>query len=291
MGAKQAIVTLVVGDRYKSEWRRFSQPGWLAYAKRHHLDLIPLEERLDTSHRSAGRSPSWQKLLILSQDFARRYERIIWVDSDVVINPDAPLITDGVPPQRVGAVDEYSFPSRGYHSLAIRRVAEALSLPEEHVWPTPESYYETWGLLPSFQEVVQAGVLVLSPEHHREICEHTYYAYEDRGGPIWHYEMPPLSYELLSNDFIHWIDQRFNTLWMYIKALHYPWLLEKRYGLLRSVKGARRLSFKLEERRLRRPLMATFLNSYFLHFAGCPRDVRGLEAPSYLRPQPPLPGS
>src|SRR6266545_710151 len=126
---RQAIVTLLVGNRYRADWHRFAKRHWLAYAERHGIDVLPLERVLDASSRAFSRSPAWQKLLILSQDFADRYEQIIWVDSDVMINPAAPLITEGVPLEKVGAVDEYAFPSPEDHSNIVRRVGEALHLP------------------------------------------------------------------------------------------------------------------------------------------------------------------
>jgi hypothetical protein len=212
----------------------------------------------------------------LGQDFARKYERIIWVDSDVVINPDAPLITEGVPVEKVGAVDEFAFPSPKDHPIAVRKVAEAMRLSPEAIWDTPERFYGAWGLPRSFPQVVQTGVLVLSPQHHKELCGHTYHNYEDRGGATWG-EMHPFSFELLGHDLVHWMDSRFNTIWAYVKAIQYPRLFDNRLRLLQQVKGVRRFAFKLEETRLRKPVTTTFLNSYFLHFAGCPRDMRGLD--------------
>ncbi len=276
---RQAIVTLLVGNRYRADWHRFAKRYWVAYAERHGLDVLALERVLDASSRASRRSPAWQKLLILSQDFARRYDQIIWVDADVVINPSAPLITEGVSRERVGAVDEYAFPSPDDHAIVVRRVGDALHLPPGHVWPTPQSFYDSWGLPGSFPQVVQSGVLVLSPKHHKDVLEHTYHTYEDRGGATWG-EMHPLSFELLSNDLVHWLDQRFNTIWTFVKALHYPWLLEENYEVLRKIRGLRRLAFRLDEARLRKPLTTTFRNSYFLHFAGCPRDVYGLDMSS-----------
>src|ERR1051326_3225552 len=56
------------------------------------------------------------------------------------------------------------------------------------------------------------GVLVLSPLHHREIFEHVYRQYEDKGGPGWNYEMRPLSFEIQERSLQHLIDARFNVL-------------------------------------------------------------------------------
>jgi hypothetical protein len=39
------------------------------------------------------------------------HDRVVWLDADIVINPDAPPITDGVPIEKIGAMDESVFPS------------------------------------------------------------------------------------------------------------------------------------------------------------------------------------
>ena len=273
---RAALVTLNVGERYRSLWRRYSSFAWHSYADKHRLDVIAIDQPIDSSSLARSRSPAWQKLLVLGQDFAKRYEQIVWVDSDVIINPSSPLITNGVPVERIGAVDEFSLPSRAQHSLAVDRVASANRVAAEHTWLTPKSYYESWGLPGGFDHVVQTGVLVLSQKHHREILEHVYYSYDDRGAPIWHYEMRPLSYELIRGGLVDWVDSRFNSLWIYVKAVHYPWLLEDKYPRLKRHKGGRRIANRLDEARLREPVAAALLNNYFLHFASSPYDMRAV---------------
>jgi hypothetical protein len=272
-GNKAALVTLVIGERYLRLWRRYSRSTWLSYAHKHGLDVIAIDQPIDDSSRAHSRSPAWQKLLILSQEFAKNYEQLVWVDSDIIINSRSPLITDGVPVERVGAVDEFWLPSRAQHSLAVERIASANGMAAEHVWVTPKTYYESWGLPGSFQQVVQTGVLVLS-QRHRALLEHVYHSYDDRGAPMWHYEMRPLSYELIQADLVDWLDSRFNSLWAYLKAIHYPWLLEDKYPWLRRRRGVRRIAVKLDEARLRDPLTAALANAYFLHLASYPFDIR-----------------
>src|SRR5207249_11685622 len=133
----QAIVTLVDGDRYRTMWRRYAEPQWKRYADRHELDVIALDRPLDDSPRARGRSPAWQKLLVLSQGFSSNYERVIWIDSDVAINPAAPLVSERVPAERVGATEEFSFPTAEQHALAVRRLGEAAHLPSDLMWVTP----------------------------------------------------------------------------------------------------------------------------------------------------------
>jgi hypothetical protein len=207
----RAIVTLTVGEEWSDRWQRLCEENWSAYAKRHGYDLIRIQEPLDPSDRAGARSPSWQKLLALEQPFAQRYERIIWVDADLLFGHRAPAVADGVPPELVGAVDELWAPTQ-----ALR----------DHIHGLPmDRYYGAAGLDRSFDHIVQGGLLVLSPKHHRDLLREIYDGYEDPG-PNLDYEMRPLSYELLERDLVHWIDPRFNRIWDLYRAERYPFLID-----------------------------------------------------------------
>src|SRR5207237_10182487 len=96
---RAALVTLIVGDAYRANWQRYCERNWRAYASRHGLDVIVLEQPLDTSPRAQSRSPAWQKCLMLSQSFSAQYDQLIWLDSDIVINTHrAPNICHFLPP-------------------------------------------------------------------------------------------------------------------------------------------------------------------------------------------------
>jgi hypothetical protein len=210
MSGRTAIVTLAIGAEFADRWHRLCEANWRAYADRHGYDVICLEEPLDDSKRARERSPSWQKLLLLGQPFASEYERIVWVDADVVFGRDAAAVTDGVPIEKVGAVDEVQdLPP------AVKRMLYARPF---------DQYYRDYGFDGSLDKVVQAGVLVVSPRFHREIFEHVYETYEDK--PQMFYEMRPLSWELQRNELVSWLDRRFNYLWIAYRALHDPVLIE-----------------------------------------------------------------
>jgi hypothetical protein len=224
----KAIVTLAVGGSFAARWHAVCEPLWRRYCDRHGYDLICIEEPLDVSARARSRSPAWQKCLILGQSFARNYEQVVWVDADILPNPDAPSILDGVPVELVGAVDEYSVPTREIHAPTLAKLYrhwDAAGIQYVHN-PTPQEYYAAYGLPEAFDAVVQTGVMVLSPAHHRELLEDTYATYDDRG-PGWNYEMRPLSYELLRADKVAWIDPRFNYIWGHYQAVHFPFLIDR----------------------------------------------------------------
>ena len=122
MTADKAIVTLAIGAAFRQRWLEVCKPNWQRYAERHGYDLICIDQPLDHTPRVLQRSPAWQKCLVLSQPFSRNYERLVWVDLDILINPEAPDIADGVPLDKVGAVDEYSIPTPALHRQTLAKL-------------------------------------------------------------------------------------------------------------------------------------------------------------------------
>jgi len=285
------LVTLAIGDSYLQAWKTFCEPNWARYAAAHGYDLLCIDTPFDNSERSRQRSPAWQKCLILGQEFANRYERVVWVDADILVNAAlSPSITEGVPVEKVGAVQVLTTPRRELYLQALRaykyldlkafkETAQSASELAAELLQTPQQYYENWGLSSqSLDGVVQTGVLVLSPRYHRELLEHVYYCYEDKGEARWHYEMRPLSYELLKANKVHWIDRRFNQSWIPYRMLHYPFLVSNQAENSFVDRVMRKLSkpfAKLTPASLMKMCAtAAFINSYFLHFAGSPADMK-----------------
>ena len=262
----KAIVTLAVGESYVQAWQQTCEANWRSYADKHGFDLICIDHALDSSMRAQKRSPAWQKCLILSQDFARDYERIVWVDSDVLINVvAAPNIDEGVPLDKVGAVEHVD------EEISLKRMYEFWGATAIHN-PTPQECYTNYGLPSSFDHIVQTGILVLSPVYHRELLEKVYFGYEEKGGREWHMEMRPLSYELLKAGIVHWIDPRFNMLWPTELFKHYPFLVNSSASSTTGSRVWRKLS-RFIGRPLAKDLRETcltnsFLLSFFFHFGG-----------------------
>lgn len=273
----KAIVTLVIGDEHCKRWKRLCSHNWTQYAERHGYDIICIDTPLDTGERARNRSPSWQKCLILSQDFAKNYERIVWIDSDILINAiAAPDIVEAVPLEKVGSIDEWSQPTSELNLLVQARRRE---LDPSYAGPYAVEgvkHYTNFGLPNGYEQLVQAGVLVLSPAHHRAVFEHVYNTYENRG-PEWNYEQRPLSYELIKNDYAHWIDHRFNLVWWFYRILYAPylfpmtrdrWLFYERFKRkYLAITGVTAMCERLSA-------TAAFTDSYFLHFANRARDMR-----------------
>jgi hypothetical protein len=275
MTRSKAIVTLAIGDYYRNQWEELCRSNWTEYANKHGYDLFCLDKPLDLSARATDRSAAWQKCLILSVDFAKRYEQIVWVDADILINNScAPCIASAVPVENVGGVNLWSAPGTAEFQRALFRLRQ-IWRPKETFQPVrirAANYYTDWGLPNGFGDIITTSVLVLSPRHHKHLLEHVYYNYEDRGEPSWNYEMRPLSYEIIKSGALTILDCRFSTSWSVQMALHYPFLLTRES----SAFSGRDYGAEWDQL-LRCCLNIAFHNSFFLHFGPRKAEMKLVE--------------
>lgn len=262
MAATTVLTTLAI-DRYAESWRRLCRPSWQRYADRHGYALVAFDRPLDTSMRAQARSPAWQKLLVLEQSEIRNFERVVWIDADVVINaPLSPPIDVEMPAEKIGIVDEMALfedelaaTRRAAYRAIMVRSKRAQGIEDD------DDPYAAFALTPSFPKLLNTGVMILSPRHHAALLRHVYDAYEDKGAAGYNYEMRPLSYEILRRGLDHAIDQRFNLLWPHYSHVFHP-AIDRQYplmsGLVYAVAGA-------------------YVNGFFLHFAGSQSDMRFLQ--------------
>jgi hypothetical protein len=279
---KKAIVTLAIGKSYEAMFEQYCKPLWSLYAEKHGLDFILITQHLDNSPRAQSRTPAWQKCLIFSDPRVQKYEQVVWIDTDILINPNSPDVTMDVPLEKIGVVDEAATPSQDDLKLYLERFhehfypggkkisIENIDAPNQSMQEylkysfNPSAYYNDFGLEGKFESIVQTGVMVLSQKYHRELLEHVYYGYEDKG-PEWNYEQRPLGYEILKQKQEFWMSTKFNMTWVILKALFYPFL-DSRATLKERV--FRKFGVDPRASLISQCMTATFLNNYFLHYAG-----------------------
>jgi len=275
---KNAIVTLVVGKKYEEMVNVYCKDNWQKYCEIFDYDLIVIKELLDKSNRARERSVAWQKLLILSQEWSDNYDQIVWIDTDIIINyKQAKDITSHVPLEKVGAVEEYSIPSKILHGISQKRLFDywkKFNVPYIDNL-TPGEYYKNRGIPGGdLKEVVQTGVFVCSAKYHRKIFEHIYYNYEEiNRNPEWNYEMPAMSYELLKSNLVKWIPNEYNYCVFLIISSYYSFLffknpiIQKIYNKLIKLFGIKNY-YNLTSAQTK-CLDQIYKNGYFIHYAGC----------------------
>lgn len=253
MKPQTAIATLCAGNKYAGLWRKYCLRSWTAYAQRHGYALEVFEEPLDQSPRAASRSPAWQKCLILSNSRTSSYERVVWVDADIVISPNAPAILDTVPIEKVGAVISGDYFQEDMKAIFMERSTRKKIEPGKtaEAWSAHQrAFYVSAGIDCISSDVIQTGVLVLSQQH-RGMLERAYETDLDRS--VSAYEQLPLSASILNQGLFHRIDSRFNLVFVERMTVHYPYLLNK--NLINYAAAALMA------------VMTEYSNSYFLHFA------------------------
>jgi hypothetical protein len=136
---KLAIMTIVAGEKYQEIWKR-AEPFFNAYADKCGADLLVLKELPPLP------SPHWAKFSI-HELLKKQYDRIAFIDADIIIRPDTPSLFDLVPEDQFGIFNEGTYMPR---AVCIREVMKVhdVKLPK---W-NGKDYYNT-------------GVMVVSKQH------------------------------------------------------------------------------------------------------------------------------
>src|SRR4051794_23291895 len=141
----KAIVTLLIDDQHQHLWDVHARASWEIYARRHGFKLVTHTQAIDTTDEANERSLAWQKLLIFRLPELQDCERVVWVDTDVIINAEvAPDITLAVPPDKIGVAVAHLLLAYPGLENALQRVCGTESLAEH-----ARHYYEQ-NSLPAF---------------------------------------------------------------------------------------------------------------------------------------------
>jgi hypothetical protein len=256
-----AIATIAIGREYLSSWEKYALPTWEKYCVRHSLGLIVIDEELLDKSDKYWKKATWQKMLLAKsiKKNIKSTENICYIDSDFLINYQAPNIFDFYDPQTIGLVSQ--FKDMPYTDFDVRRriayfrhycydskypLDSALFMPLEQIF----GYHN----LPAQNNFACAGLIVFNVHNHSDLMEGWFKKYDRNvesltgGGDEVHF-----NYEVQNWGRITWLDYRFQALWTYEMAWKYPFL----YQLGTS-----------KDEIVAKCIEASLFTNYFLHFAG-----------------------
>ena len=246
-------MTIAGGERYQRCWQDVARPTWAEYAGRHGHDIVVIRAPIDPSAKARSRSIAWQKCLIPSLAWAKSYERLCWIDADILINPEAPDIFTACPAEAIGATFVHDQLSPAEKHVLLERVHRR-SFGEAEVpgaWATTQNgLYRDAGIETSDVDMVQTGVLVFSPHRDETVFSAAYRRERDTVA----YEQPSLSHEILRSGRLHRMSARWNWGLYDAIALHHQAFLKPNDEISGTIAefGA------IASRELQ--------NAYFLHF-------------------------
>ena len=264
---EKAIATFVFGATYVNLWKKHCEANWRSYAEKNGYDILLLDKPIRADEVLTRRPINWQKLLICSHPDVAAYQDVVFLDADIMINYHrAPCIVSSMSGEEIGAVrfDQYVDDDFSYYQVFLRQAKF------RNYWDRARRLVETPGAFqlggPDFSKsysrytsrrdlpLMNTGVLHIQPKLHRDYLESIYrdsFRDVENGSEKGNYEQEYLSFRLIRDGKVRFLDGRFNRLAYYEQALHYPFL------------------YLLQDAALWRLCLSTILaNSFFLHFAG-----------------------
>jgi hypothetical protein len=249
---RKALVTVIIGEATVNDWKTRFLPSWEPYARKHGYDIIAIDDYVDGNPH--GRTPNWQKLLILEHPAVQHYDHVVWLDADILINHhNAPCIVGHHDSDKVGLVSDnermgnpITFDNQQWRLAHIKKWAKPyLSI---------DNYIRA-GYGEEVDDYSNTGVMVLRNPGHRELLRTIYDGYVET--PTSAKEEVPLSWHLYRHGMVKTLDIRFNKIWLWEMIEHHPAFLPYRHHTAPTPAQRRVMTVGAT---------TTWLNTWFLHF-------------------------
>ena len=175
---KYTIVTITIGEQYK-QIAKLTHPTIKEYADRIKADFIVLSDE-------DRNLPHWKKFKIF--DLLKEYDRVLYLDTDLIIRGDCPNLFEIVPEKKIGLFNEGRFSNR------VGSMQEACKAYEEDLPRWDGTYYNT-------------GVMVVS-RYHRSL-----FKTPEKIIDLGMYEQPYLNLRIIKDDYkVHELEYKFNRM-------------------------------------------------------------------------------
>ena len=169
------------------------------YAKRIGADFIVIDGRYSSPVNADPKSHAWYRIVHMRDMLTEKYDRLLYMDTDIVINPNCPNIFDEVPEDSIGFVLD------GRDTRPFGR---------DDIWKYVENINKAWGDLGWRKTYTCGGVIVVSRMHCDIFLPHNGQYYLGWGHDDLHcgYNAHKLGFK------IHELD----TKWNFMSVFSYP---------------------------------------------------------------------
>lgn len=231
------VLTISIGEQYEAV-AQLTHSSIRAYANKIGAEFMVISEK-----RIATTTAHWEKFQIF--DLLNKYERILYIDSDVIIRSDCPNLFDIVPSNKLGMFNEANFTDRsreliidcckqygvtlpGWDGRYFNSGVMVISRTHKYLFQKPEleyySFYEQTYLNMKISEMVFRGSLEiheLEYRYNRMTCLDRYTGETRHASFIIHYAGCPninFTKELIVKDLQIWKED-FSTGYKYTRNI------------------------------------------------------------------------
>ena len=260
--SKNAIVTIAIGEKYYNLWKKNSSKLWINYCKKYDLGLYIVDNDLVSKDNKVWKKATWQKLLIPEEikKTGLNLERVCYLDTDILISPNAPNIFDFHESETIGLVsvrNKLPFPLEN----VLRKMAFQRNLHYSNNYPLDSSLFISLDEVYKFHGLENMGdeccmgLILFNPRLHGKQMKKSFEKYSSdiktvtNGGDQTH-----LNYEFHKFAKVSKLDYKFQAIWPYEMAWYYDFLYRKNYQTNQSL--------------IRDCIESCLSRNHFLHFAG-----------------------
>lgn len=255
------IATIAIGESTYTAWEQFAYPTWEIYCKKNRVGLIVFDEDILSKGSENWKKATWQKLLIGKecQQSGVKVENICYLDTDILINPFAPNVFINYNPVNFSLVSlrkNLPFP----YMETLKRVAFYRNKYYNNSYPLDSALfisindlYAYHNLFPQNDEACM-GFFIFNVEHHTELMYSWFNKYSSDVTSISNNgDQTHLNFEIQNSGKVTWLDYKYQAIWVFEMAWHYPFLYSKNDTEIDLILDCVETSLQ---------------NNYFLHFAG-----------------------
>jgi hypothetical protein len=209
------MAIICIGNKYLEEFKTLFYPSVAAYAQKHGYEVKIFTDFLDKENAYKD-AISFQKCLIVSDPSMEKYDRVIVLDADILIEEGSPPIPDVG--DKIGIVNEASFLL--YETLKQKKFAT-----------DPIEYYNLCEFLITTDKILNTGMMICNPKKHGNFLKGIYDTYisKCKGHPRgFHYEQTCIGYVLQTQEMFTCVSTSWNCLFIQYEIANLP-LPNERY--------------------------------------------------------------
>jgi hypothetical protein len=206
MGLSVCLTTVCIGDSYLKQYDSLFRSSQEAYAKKCGYDF-----QVITDYISEPRHPhlvSFNKVLVCNYNENKNYDYIIFIDADILINPNTPPIHTAYDfGDKIGVVNQ-SQPTLEARLLCQKKKGFEVTAKEYYKLKSNHDI--------DTDHIINTGLLVIQPRKHKEFLQSIFDKYSftqinHKSG--FHYEQSCIGYEIQKNNLFLFMDMKWNALW------------------------------------------------------------------------------